>query len=253
MHDSRASTVPRAPEDNVCWHGDEVTRATDRAAHASEANEQAKVKHGVRERTVRVPETAPLEGLRNTCMTLIVWTNKLTHRHPQDNALTNTAAMIRAVWTHSLSGAGHLHTSPRLASVSNLLNLSGHMLHHNRRCHNKSQGNTSSVKSQSGPATVHYAVVRWDNNVVTVPFVGDEGRARALAARMTWIRDTQASRVCQKVQQLNMHSLNAVQCQRLLSTPHSAPYTSMVKCCCSHVVFNVAIIGSCFSKELAAE
>lgn len=111
------------------------------------------------------------------------------YRHPQDNALTSTAAMIRAVWTHSLSGAGHLHTSPRLASVSSLLNLGGHiqnMLHHNRRCHNKSQGNTSSGKSQSGlAATVHYAVVRWDNNVVTVPFVGDEGRARALAARMT--------------------------------------------------------------------
>jgi hypothetical protein len=30
-----------------------------------------------------------------------------------------------------------------------------------------------------------YAVLRWDNNVITVPFVGGEADAEALAARMT--------------------------------------------------------------------
>lgn len=41
------------------------------------------------------------------------------------------------------------------------------------------------AREQTGGSGKFFAVVRWDNNVVTIPFVGREEEASALASRMT--------------------------------------------------------------------
>eukprot|EP00035_Acanthoeca_spectabilis_P027148 m.465528 g.465528 ORF g.465528 m.465528 type:complete len:106 (-) comp24312_c0_seq1:211-528(-) len=41
------------------------------------------------------------------------------------------------------------------------------------------------LSSDKGATAPFYAVIRWDNNVATVPFVGSSEGAEALAARMT--------------------------------------------------------------------
>jgi hypothetical protein len=105
--------------------------------------------------------------------------------------------MLRAACAHALSEPMHV----RLGSVATVFlaytrSERSEAVTGLRRCHNNK---SSSCMNEAAPTTppptpptlatgtptANYAVLRWDNNVVTVPFVGDETRARTLAARMT--------------------------------------------------------------------
>jgi hypothetical protein len=98
--------------------------------------------------------------------------------------------MLRAACAHALSEPMHV----RLGSVATGFLACTRSVRSEavtstglRRCHNnKSSSRMNEAPTlATGTPTANYAVLRWDNNVVTVPFVGDETRARALAARMT--------------------------------------------------------------------
>jgi hypothetical protein len=119
----------------------------------------------------------------------------------------------------------------------------------------------------TGTPTANYAVLRWDNNVVTVPFVGDEARARALAARMTsethkhhvFVRRSQSSTLppgsyarlslccgCQPHSAFALHAPSALACVRNYVRTHmmradhaccllmcaAAPSTLVLCVCC---------------------